>query len=489
MTLINFISTPGRRFAVFAATLTALRVVTLIFGAPELGPDEGQYWFWSLTPDFGYFSKPPLIAWSIFITTSIFGDAEWAVRLSAPLFHAGAASFLFFTARLISDARAGFWAGVAWLTIPGVFLSSALITTDAPLLFFWSMALYYFLKLALGRASASHVAGAALGAAIGLGLLAKYAMIYFIPGAVLALFLAPALRRNLAALATAGAVATLLIAPNIWWNAQHDFQTLSHTAANANWGGDLLHPGALAGFLGDQFGVVGPIMLVLMIFALATPMISASHRNSASVALIAFALPPLLIVSTQAFISRAHGNWAAVAYPSAVVLTAIWASSATMKFKAMTALKASIALHLIVGAGFMASYVSPAFADAVGAASAYKRLRGWRIHATDVLRDAGNVDAIMTDDREIMGELVYYARGGPRIVAFDSNHRIDHHFEAFNAFDPERDRRVLYITADPTAAAVRDRFADVNMLRASVAEVQPGKTRTLYIFRVEGLRS
>ncbi|MCA8888562.1 MAG: glycosyltransferase family 39 protein [Parvularculaceae bacterium] len=487
MMMSHLFSTPGRQFAVFASVLTALRIVMLIFGAPELGPDEGQYWFWSLTPDFGYFSKPPLIAWSIFVTTSIFGHAEWAVRLSAPLFHAGAASFLFLTARLISDARAGFWAGVAWLTIPGVFLSSALITTDAPLLFFWSMALYYFLVLVLDRTSTPRAAGAALGAAIGLGLLAKYAMIYFIPGAALALFIAPALRRNFAALMLAGAVAALLIASNIWWNAQHDFQTLSHTAANANWGGDLLHPGALAGFLGDQFGVVGPILLVLMIFALATPMALASHRNSASLALIAFALPPLLIVSTQAFISRAHGNWAAVAYPSAVVLTAVWATRVSRP-RAMTALKASVVLHLLVGAGFMASYVSPAFADAVGAASAYKRLRGWRIHATDILRNTENVDAIMTDDREIMGEIVYYARGGPRIVAFDSNHRIDHHFEAFNAFNPERDRRVLYITADPNAAAVRERFAEVNMLHASVAEIQPGKTRTLYIFRLEGLR-
>ena len=31
----------------------------------ELYPDEAQYWLWSRTLDFGYFSKPPMVAWTI----------------------------------------------------------------------------------------------------------------------------------------------------------------------------------------------------------------------------------------------------------------------------------------------------------------------------------------------------------------------------------------------------------------------------------------
>src|SRR5687767_11654008 len=71
--------------------LTVLRLLVL-FGTPlELYPDEAQYWAWAQEPAFGYVSKPPLVAWLIWITTSIGGDAEPWVRLAAPLVHAGAA--------------------------------------------------------------------------------------------------------------------------------------------------------------------------------------------------------------------------------------------------------------------------------------------------------------------------------------------------------------------------------------------------------------
>ena len=89
-------SSAGGRFALFALVITALRIVALIISPAELGPDEAQYWVWSRTPDFGYFSKPPMIAWVIGLTTSVFGNGEWAVRLGAPLLHLGTASGLVF---------------------------------------------------------------------------------------------------------------------------------------------------------------------------------------------------------------------------------------------------------------------------------------------------------------------------------------------------------------------------------------------------------
>ncbi|HWA31259.1 MAG TPA: hypothetical protein VG867_09170, partial [Rhizomicrobium sp.] len=45
------------------AAITLVRVLALIFSPLNLYPDEAQYWWWSLTPDWGYFSKPPVIAW------------------------------------------------------------------------------------------------------------------------------------------------------------------------------------------------------------------------------------------------------------------------------------------------------------------------------------------------------------------------------------------------------------------------------------------
>ena len=47
------------------AALLGLRLVALTLNGTNLFFDEAQYWTWSQDLDFGYYSKPPLIAWII----------------------------------------------------------------------------------------------------------------------------------------------------------------------------------------------------------------------------------------------------------------------------------------------------------------------------------------------------------------------------------------------------------------------------------------
>jgi len=481
----RYYSTPEGLFISIAVALLLMRIGTLVISEINLGPDEGQYWYWAQSLSFGYYSKPPLIAWSIATTTALFGDAEWAVRLSAPIYQTGAACFLFLLARRIAGPREALWSGLIWLTLPGVFLSSMLITTDAPLIFFWSAALYFFFRASDPQIDKYRFRWTiALGVAIGLGFLSKYAMSYFFVGAGFAFSLSPDRRRAIGLLNafSATAIAAAIIAPNIWWNAQHDFQTLTHTAANADWGRNFGHPSELAAFLGDQFGIAGPIMLALIFLA-----VLFARRGEAGKALgdlqtlLAMTLPPVIIVALQAFISRAHGNWAAVAYPSAVILAVIWS---LQNKRAFLALKTSLALHLIIGLGFLFAFANSNFAAAVGADAAFKRLRGWDEIGARVMAESNDVDTIMTDDREITGELVYYARNGGRLVSWNSNGKIDSHFEAFNAFDPARDQRMLYVTSNADALYIKGRFSSITPVSEIVVPTGKGRTRTLYLFDV-----
>ncbi|MCO6062550.1 hypothetical protein NG726_38635, partial [Pseudomonas sp. MOB-449] len=75
----------------------------------------------------------------------------------------------------------------------------------------------------------------ALGLCFGLGLMSKYAMIYFLPCFIAAGWLCEAWRIRLRDAAIAALVCVAVIAPNLWWNAAHDFMTARHTADNANW--------------------------------------------------------------------------------------------------------------------------------------------------------------------------------------------------------------------------------------------------------------
>ncbi|MGE0829613.1 MAG: ArnT family glycosyltransferase, partial [Hyphomonadaceae bacterium] len=231
------IKSPARAMLAIVLALLVVRVGALLASPLELHFDEAQYWHWSRALDWGYFSKPPLIAWVIAATTGVFGNAEWAVRLAAPFCHAAGAFALFALARRIYGPVAGLWAGALWLTMPAVWLSSAIMSTDALVMPLWSAALYCLWRLIETRA---WIWAILLGAALGLGALAKYAMLYFPLCAAFAALIGRDARQALLSKygAAAAAIAALILAPNLYWNATHEFQTLQHTAANANVGAD-----------------------------------------------------------------------------------------------------------------------------------------------------------------------------------------------------------------------------------------------------------
>jgi hypothetical protein len=57
----------------------------LHFSDVDLFFDESQYWSWSRELAFGYFSKPPLLAWLIAAAERVCGDSEACIRAPAPL--------------------------------------------------------------------------------------------------------------------------------------------------------------------------------------------------------------------------------------------------------------------------------------------------------------------------------------------------------------------------------------------------------------------
>ncbi len=170
-------------FAAFVVVLTIVRLIGLHFSVVDLFFDESQYWAWAQAPDFGYFSKPPLLAWIIGASQAVCGASEACIRAPAPLLHGATAFLIYATAQRLFSARTAFWSGLIYLLAPGVVFSTRIISTDVPLLFCWALALLAFVEL---RRAPRWSWAVVLGLAIGFGMLAKYAMIYFVACAVLA---------------------------------------------------------------------------------------------------------------------------------------------------------------------------------------------------------------------------------------------------------------------------------------------------------------
>jgi 4-amino-4-deoxy-L-arabinose transferase-like glycosyltransferase len=402
-----------RTFAFFVAGLTVLRVVGLMMTPLGLHPDEAQYWSWSRAIDWGYFSKPPLVAWTIAATTALFGDAAWAVRLAAPFAHAGGALALYALGRRMYGPAAGWWAGASWLLIPGVWLSSALITTDALLLPLWSGALLTAWRWIETR---DWRWALATGLLVGVGALAKYAMLYFPPCLAIAAALSPATRRAVLSWpsALAAAAAALVLAGNLAWNASHDFETVAHTAANAAWGGNLLNIDELGAFLADQFAVAG-VIAVLLVAALWRLARGDAAFDARARFLVAFIAPPLLVIVAQALVSRAHGNWAAAAYPAAMVLVAgLFADSRWLARG--NALQAGLyAIFFALAMNPAAAYRAPLLGR--GIENGLKRMNAWPETAAAVARRAraaaaagAPYTAVLVDHRHMFNELAYQWR-------------------------------------------------------------------------------
>jgi 4-amino-4-deoxy-L-arabinose transferase-like glycosyltransferase len=118
--------------------LLALRLIAVYAAQIDLGRDEAQYWIWSRELAFGYFSKPPMIAWVIRSASELCGQSEACIRSASPALYTAAAFMLFLTGRAVFNAKVGYWSAVVFATLPGVSLSSHLITTDVPLILFWA---------------------------------------------------------------------------------------------------------------------------------------------------------------------------------------------------------------------------------------------------------------------------------------------------------------------------------------------------------------
>ena len=70
-----------RVFLYLTLALLFLKVGAVIFTSFSFFGDEAQYWLWSQTLDFGYLSKPPLLAWAIFLHTSLLGNSFESIKL------------------------------------------------------------------------------------------------------------------------------------------------------------------------------------------------------------------------------------------------------------------------------------------------------------------------------------------------------------------------------------------------------------------------
>jgi hypothetical protein len=474
-----------RRFracASIVAAVTVVRLVGLVLSDVDLFFDESQYWAWSRELAFGYFSKPPLLAWLIAGAELVCGSSEACIRAPAPILYFGTSMVTYLIAEALYGERTAFWAALCLALSGGVAFSSRIISTDVPLLFFWALALLSYVKLMQGGTSKW---GVLLGLSFGLGMLAKYAMVYFVLGVAAAAAIDRDARTLLwsSRLWLAAAIGLALLAPNAIWNAQNGFVTLHHVGQNIEGDGAAFSFMRGFEFLASQFAVFGPIVFgvfLIVLVRVAKPDVTRADRL-----MLCFAVPTLVLVGATAFVTHGNANWAAVSVISVTIL----AAAVLVRYAAWRWLALSLAIGIVAQIVLPLGDANARRVSLPGLAKPdiYARTMGWRSLGEQVETLARRTGArtIAGDYRDIVASLLYYQRDRGRAVLSWPNSVVpEHQFDITHRLTMAAPGPVLLITRCASAESLAPYYRNVESIGPIEARTGPHSARSFFAFKL-----
>jgi 4-amino-4-deoxy-L-arabinose transferase-like glycosyltransferase len=507
-------------------SITVLRAWSVVHVNAGLHVDEAQYWAWSKALEWGYYSKPPMIAALIALSTQVLGDGLLGVKALAMLCYPLAAWVLYrWVSEVLADVsthaqawpeRGGRLAALLFIASPVAGLLGLAATTDAPLLLAWALASH-----ALWRAWRDGKAHdwLLLGLWVGLGLMSKYTMAAFAVSALGLLFTVPRTAPRAVApargLALAALVILLCIAPNLAWNAAHDWPTLRHTAeitvgANSTpmWSTLALYLGGLALLLGP---IVAPWALAWRwIGAGRRPMApavqagrSGATRRDAWLAAAWLSVPLLLVGAAQALHAKAQLNWTAPALIGGVLAVVLWLQ-AEQPHRRLRSWYIALALQvLLIAAVTLANDVAhvlhkplprqlDVWARMRGWEEAFNQLRPAAEHFWQQLEAEGGASVrpmVLGSDRAVLANGSYaWRKRPPRWLAWrDAGAPVQNHFQLTAPLRAADEPQPLLIVSDGPLDAELRAALDGPPQRLAVADVpqSPGRSLHLELWRAE----
>ncbi len=287
-----------------------------------LVPDEANYWQWSRHLALGYHDHPPMIAWTIWLSTHIFGQNEFAVRLPTILgITLCSLSMCLLARRIFSDRAALQTALLSQLVL--LFNGAALIATpDGLLLPCWATACYHG-----HRALEEDTTGQWLltGLWFGLGLLSKYTMLLFLPSLFFCMVFNRTWRGRLASPRPwlGLALGLALFTPVIAWNVRHQWATFRHVLYQGGIDKTSLYSFRFIGdFLATQAALLSPLAFLLLVAAWLRPTRDGRTVRSGTAYLNWMSLTTFGVFLLLSLHVRIYGNWAATAYTAGLILVA-----------------------------------------------------------------------------------------------------------------------------------------------------------------------
>jgi len=265
--------------------------------------------------DWGYVSYPPITPFFARLGLVLFGESLRGLRV-LPAIAQGVAMVLgALMARDMGGKRSA-----QIITALAVFIVPMSLFGGTVLMYFafdylWWVLVSFFMVRLLATNDPRYWLG--IGAGIGLGMLTKYTMGFFVAGLVVAVLVTPA-RKYLRSkwLYLGAALALLIFLPNLIWQYQHDFIALDHLAfihaRDVQWG-------RADDFLPEQlYLTTNPLSLPLWIVGLSLCLFSASMKRFRTLGWM------FLITFALFFLNEGRGYYTGPAYVMLLAAGVVW---------------------------------------------------------------------------------------------------------------------------------------------------------------------
>jgi len=305
-----------------AAVIGALVVVRLVIAAFwPLATDELLYWRYSFHLSPGYLDHPGLNPLLIRIGRTLFGETSLGVRFCAVMLSIPATWAVWRAGRLLlGSSRSGATAALLFNLTLVMSVGSFIATSDAAVVVTSALLLW---AVAEFNASQRGEWWLVIGAAIGVGMTAKYTTVFLALSLVAWLALTPDLRRwFLKPWPYLGAaIAAAVFAPVLLWNAQHQWASVVYQSSRMVAHGWSLR--YVAELLVSQIGLATPPIFVLAVLGLCWGRrLSGEDRRNWSL-LLAMIGPPVAYFLWHALHERVQGNWPECIYPAVACSAAL----------------------------------------------------------------------------------------------------------------------------------------------------------------------
>lgn len=327
-------SFPSNKLTINQKLILLIMVSTLIriiLGSNlQLGNDEVYYWTYARYPDWSHFDHPPMVGILIQIFTfDLFFDSEIALRLGTIVVGSLSTLLIYFIGKEICNERSGFIASLLFtLSTYGFIISGLFIMPDAPLVFFWFLSLFYFIKfIKVINSVKGNIFLFLSFTALGLAIYSKYQAVYLLFGYFLYFVVYERNQFKNPFLYLSLIVPLIFTSIIVYWNYLNNFSSINFHFNRVSFFSNEFNINSILREVFGSIAYINPFNFVLIIISLLAYKKKNYFKRPYMNLLLFLSVPLILTTFFISIFSDTLPHWSGVAYLTLLPVASVYLST------------------------------------------------------------------------------------------------------------------------------------------------------------------